>query len=43
MWLTKLIYLIIEIESFEQQHVSLKGLIQSDRLKKHMVTIGIDQ
>ena len=43
MWLTKLIYLIIEIESFEQQHVSLKGLFQSDRLKQHMVTIGIDQ
>ena len=42
MWLTKVIYLIIEIESFEQQHVSLKFLFQSDRLKQHMVTIGID-
>ena len=40
--LIRLIYLVIDIEC-EQQRVILKGLLQSDRLKKHMVTIGIDQ
>ena len=37
-----MIYLILEIEAFEQQCVTLKGLFQSDRLKQHMVTIRID-
>ena len=32
--LTKVTDLILEIESFEQQRVILKGLLQSDRLKK---------
>ena len=41
--LTKVIDLMIAIESFEQQCVILKGLLQSDRLKLDMVTIGIDQ
>ena len=40
--LTKLIDLLIEIESFKQQFVIVKGLLQADRLKQHMVTIGID-
>ena len=41
--LTKFIDLILEIESFEQHCVILKGLFQSDQLKQYMVTIGIDQ
>ena len=40
---TKVICLIIDIESFEQQCVIIQGLLQSDRLKQHMVNIGIDQ
>ena len=40
--LTKLIDLIIDIESFEQQRIVIKGLLKSDQLKQHMVTIGID-
>ena len=41
--LNKVIYLIIGIESFEQQCVIIKGLLHSDQLKQHMVTIGIDK
>ena len=41
--LTRVIDLILDIESFEQQYVILKGLFQLDLLKQHMVTIGIDQ
>ena len=41
--LDKVIYLFIEIESFEQKCVIIKGLLQSDWLKQNMVTIGIDQ
>ena len=41
--LTEVIDLILDIESFEQQCVIIRGLLQSDRLKQHMVTIGIDQ
>ena len=40
--LTKVIDLILDIESFEQQCVMLKDLLQSDRLKQHILTIGID-
>ena len=40
--LTKVIDLIFEIESFEQQSVIIKGLLQSDRLEQDMVTIGIN-
>ena len=40
---TKVINLIIEIESFEKQCVIIKVLFQSDQLKQHMVTIGIYQ
>ena len=41
--LTKLIGLILHFESFEQQCVIIKGLLQSDQLKKNIVTIEIDQ
>ena len=41
--LTKVIDLILEIESFEQKCVVIKGLLHSDRLKQHMVTIGTYQ
>ena len=39
--LTKVIDLIIDIESFENKCVIIKGLLQSDRLKQHMVAIGL--
>ena len=38
-----MIDLILEIESFEQQCVIIKWLLQSDRPKQHMTTIEIDQ
>ena len=41
--LTKVIYLIIDIESFEQQYFILKDLLQSDWMKQHIITIGIDK
>ena len=41
--LNKVIGLILEIESFEQLRVIMKGILQSDQLKKHIVTIVIDQ
>ena len=41
--LTKVIDLIIEIQSFERQFVIIKGLLQSELPKQHMVTIGLDQ
>ena len=40
--LTKVIDLIIEIASFEQQCAIIKGLLYPDELKQHMVTIGIE-
>ena len=40
---TKSVDLILDIESFEQQCVTLKVLFHSYRLKQHMVNIGIDQ
>ena len=40
--LTKMIDLIIDIESFEPKCVIIKELLQSDLLKQHMVNIGID-
>ena len=36
---TKVIIVILDIESFEQQCFFLKGFLQSDQLKQHMVTI----
>ena len=41
--LNKVIDSIIEVEPFEQKCVVLKGLLQSERLKQHMITIGVDQ
>ena len=35
--------LILEIELFDHKCVIIKGLLQSDRLKQHMVSIGADQ
>ena len=40
---TKVIDLILKIESFEQRCVIIKGLFQSVQLKQHIVTIGIYQ
>ena len=41
--LNEVIDLIIEIESFKQQCVIVKGVLQSERMEKRMVTIGVDQ
>ena len=41
--LTKAIDLIICIGSFDQQCVIIKGLLKSDRLKQHMVKIGVEK
>ena len=35
--------LTIDIESFEQQYIITKDLLQWERLEKHMVSIAIDQ
>ena len=42
MW-TKLIGTILDIDSFDQQCVIIKGLLQSEQLKQHMVIIVVDQ
>ena len=34
---------IRSIDTFEQQCVVIKGMLQSLRLEDHMITIGIDQ
>ena len=41
--LTKVIYYIISIDTFEQQCVVLEGMLKSPRLKYHVQTIGIYQ
>ena len=41
--MTKAIYYILSIDTFEQKCDVLKGMLQSPRLKDHMKTIGIDQ
>ena len=41
--LNKAIYSILSINTFEQQCVVIKCLLQSSRLEDHMKTIGIDQ
>ena len=41
--LTKVVGTIFEIESFEQQCVIIKNLLQSEQLKIHMANIGIDK
>ena len=40
--MTKVIDYIISIDTFEQQCVVIKGMLQSKRLKYHVQTIGID-
>ena len=39
----KAIYTILSIDTFEQQCVVIKCMLQSSRLEDHMKTIGIDQ
>ena len=41
--LNKAIYYILSIDTFEQQCVVIKYMLQSSRLEDHMKTIGIDQ
>ena len=41
--MNKAIDYILSIDTFEQQCVVLKGMLQSPRLQDHMKTIGIDQ
>ena len=41
--LNKSIYCILSIDTFEQQCVVIKFMLQSSRLEDHMKTIGIDQ
>ena len=41
--MTKVIDSVLSIDTFEQQCVVLKGMLQSPRLKYHVQTIGIDQ
>ena len=41
--MTKVIYSVLYVDTFEQQCVVLKGMLQSPRLKDHVQTIGIDQ
>ena len=41
--MTKVIDSVISIDTFEQQWVVLKGMLQSPQLKDHVQTIGIDQ
>ena len=43
MIMTKVIDYVLLIDTFEQQCVVLKGMLQSPRLKYHLQTIGIDQ
>ena len=41
--MTNIINFILSIDTFKQQHVVIKGMLKSPRLKYHMKTIGIDQ
>ena len=40
---TKVIYLILEIQSFYQKCVIIKGLLNSEQMYQQMVTVGADQ
>ena len=40
--MTKEVYKFISIDTFEQQFVVLKGMLQSPQLKYHVHTVGID-
>ena len=39
--MNKAINSILYIDTFEQQYVVIKGMLQSSRLEDHMKTIGI--
>ena len=41
--MTKVVYYLLSIDTFEQQCAVPKGMLQSPRLKDHAQTIGIDQ
>ena len=41
--MTKLIDSVLSIDTFEQQCVVLKGMLQSPCIKYHVQNIGIDQ
>ena len=41
--INKVIDSVLSTDSFEQQRVVLKGMLQSQRLKDHVKNIGIDQ
>ena len=41
--MNKAIEYILSIDTFGQQCVMIKGMLQSPRLEYHMKTIGIDQ
>ena len=41
--MNKAVYSILSIDTFEQQYVLMKCMLQSSRLEDHMKTIGIDQ
>ena len=38
-----MIDIILDIDSFGHQYLTLKDLLQSKRLKQHMVIIGVDK
>ena len=41
--ITKVVDCVLSIDTFDQQCVVFKGMLQSPRLKYHMKTIGNDQ
>ena len=41
--MTKVIDSVLSVDTFEQQCVVLKGMLQPPRIKDHIHTIGIDQ
>ena len=41
--MNKAVYYILSFDTFEQQFIVLKGMLQSPRLEDHMKTIIIDQ
>ena len=41
--MTKVIHCVISIDTFEQQCVVIKGMLQSTRIEYHVKTIDIDQ
>ena len=41
--MTKVVYYVLSVDTYKQQYVVFKGVLQSPRLKHHVNTIGIDQ